>query len=476
RQWFLWQLDPASTAYHIAVALRLQGELDESALRGSFEALVARHEALRTVFRANAEGVAEQVLQERVALDIPLIDLSVADVDEREALAREEALRASETPFDLSSGPLLRAALIRMSVHEHILVVVMHHIVSDGWSMQLVVDEFVAQYRARVLGEAVQQAPLPIQYADYAAWQRSWLEAGERERQLGYWKAHLGEAHPVLQLTTDHPRRADATYRAARHSIELPPDLVQGLQRRAQAHGATLFMVLLAGWQALLHRYTGQADIRMGVPIANRHRVETEGVVGLFVNTQVLRGVVNGRMSLETLLAQAKEAALGAQAHQDLPFEQLVEALQPERSLSHSPLFQVMYNHQREDYRALAQLPGLALQSYALGEQAAQFELTLDTAERPDGAVSASFSYARELFEEASIERLSGHYLSLLRALVQQPGQAIGDVELLADEEQQQLRQWGVNETRYPDAQPVHRLIEQQVRKSPDATALVFGD
>nr|WP_185878912.1 non-ribosomal peptide synthetase [Variovorax sp. MHTC-1] len=476
RQWFLWQLEPEGTAYHVTGALRLKGELDETALRSSFEALVVRHEALRTVFRANAEGMAEQIVQEAIELDLPLIDLRLADGAEREARALREARRLSQMPFDLGTGPLLRAALIRMSVDEHILVVVMHHIVSDGWSMRLVVDEFVAQYRARVLGGQVQQAPLPIQYADYAAWQREWLEAGEQERQLRYWKAQLGGEHPVLQMPTDHARQPEGRYRAGKHSIELPPDLVQGLARRAQAHGATLFMVLLAGWQALLHRYTGQADIRVGVPIANRHRVETEGVVGLFVNTQVLRGVVNGRMSLAQLLQQAKEAALGAQAHQDLPFEQLVEALQPERSLSHSPLFQVMYNHQREDYRALAQLPGLTLQSYALGEQAAQFELSLDTDEHPDGRIDAALTYAVELFEASTIERLGMHYLAMLKVLADAPQRAVGDIDLLHESEHRQLLQWGVNDQRYPYAQPVHRLIEQQVRKSPDASALVFGD
>ncbi|MGK6311351.1 condensation domain-containing protein, partial [Variovorax sp. DT-64] len=257
----------------------------------------------------------------------------------------------SQTPFDLGEGPLLRVGLIRLCPDEHLLVVVMHHIVSDGWSMQVLVREFVAQYSARVQGnEAPQLAPLPIQYADYALWQHQWLEAGERERQLAYWRDQLGgsnDEHPVLQLPTDHARRADGRYRAARHALELPQALVQALQRRAQGQGATLFMVLLAGLQVLLSRYSGQGDIRVGVPIANRHRVETEGVIGFFVNTQVLRNRVEPRASLGEVLEQARQAALGAQAHQDLPFEQLVEALQPERSLGSSPLFQVLFNHQR---------------------------------------------------------------------------------------------------------------------------------
>ncbi|KIO47946.1 condensation domain-containing protein, partial [Nitrosospira sp. NpAV] len=209
-------------------------------------------------------------------------------------------------------------------------------------------DEFAAHYRARVQGQELSLPALPIQYADYAVWQRNWLEAGEKDRQLAYWRAQLGQDHPVLQLPTDHSRPSTASYRAARFSFVLPAPLVAGLQRQAQRQGATLFMALLAGFQALLQRYTGLDDIRVGVPIANRHRIEVEGIVGFFVNTQVLRNRIDSRVSLKVLLDQAREAALGAQAHQDLPFEQLVEALQPERNLNQNPLFQVMYNHLRE--------------------------------------------------------------------------------------------------------------------------------
>ena len=476
RQWFLWQLEPDGTAYHISGALRLRGHLDVEALKASFDALVVRHESLRTVFRGGEDGQAEQVIQADDRAQIEEVDLSSELAKEREAKVREVAVRLHQTPFDLEAGPLLRVGLIREAADEHVLVVVMHHIVSDGWSMQIIVDEFVAQYRARIQGQEPQLAVLPIQYADYAVWQRNWLEAGEKDRQLSYWKAQLGDEHPVLQLPADHARRADGRYSAAHHGIELSSELVQGLHQRAQAEGATLFMVLLAGVQALLHRYSSQQDIRVGVPIANRHRVETEGVVGFFVNTQVLRNVINGRLSLAQVLKQAKEAALGAQTHQDLPFEQLVEALQPERNLGTNPLFQVMVNHQRQDHRALQQLPGLALEDYALGEQGAQFELTVDTSEDADGHVHVSFSYAEGLFEASTIERMAGHYVALLQALSDRPEQAVGDVQLLGEAEQQQLQAWGVNATRYSDAQPVHRLIERQARVHPEAVALLFGD
>ncbi|MDN5936795.1 MAG: condensation domain-containing protein, partial [Nitrosospira sp.] len=476
RLWFLWRLEPLSTAYHLSGALRLTGKLDMEALHSSFDALVMRHESLRTIFWANDQGMAEQIIETEPKLDIPLIDLSDLPPPQRTARAHEEASRVSATPFDLTQGPLLRLVLIRMAPEAHLLVVVIHHIISDDWSNRIIFDEFTAQYRARVQGQAPSLPALAIRYADYAAWQRNWLEAGEKDRQLTYWCAQLGKEHPVLQLPADHPRSSTAGYRVARHSFVLPAPLVAGLQRQAQRQGATLFMALLAGFQALLQRYTGQDDIRVGVPIANRHRIEVEGIVGFFVNTQVLRNRIDSRASLEILLEQAREAALGAQTHQDLPFEQLVEALQPERNLNQNPLFQVMYNHLREDPDVLAPLPDLTMENQVLGEQAAQFELTLDTNEQPDGQVGALFSYAAELFEPATIERLSAHYLHLLRQLAEHPERSLGDIDLLSEAERAQLGAWGVNPRRYANAEPVHRLIERQVQAHPEAIALIFGD
>ena len=476
RQWFLWQLEPTSSAYHISGGLRLKGLLDRNALKASFDALLERHESLRTVFHADAEGRVAQQIQQGVALEIPFIDLADIASDVREARARQEAVRLAETPFDLTAGPLLRVALVRLAANEHLLVVVMHHIVSDGWSMQILVDEFTAQYRARAVGQAPRLAALPIQYADYATWQRHWLEAGEKDRQLDYWKAQLGAEHPVLQLPTDHARRADGKYSVARHALALPQQLVDALHRRAQAQGATLFMVLLTGLQVLLHRYTAQTDIRVGVPVANRHRVESERVIGFFVNTQVLRNVLDSRTSLLQALRNTREAALGAQAHQDLPFEQLVEALQPERSLGTAPLFQVMFNHQRRDHAALATLPGLTLQDYELGTQTAQFELTLSAVEDAQGHVQASFHVAQELFDAQTTAHMGGHYLCVLRALAENPEQAVGDIDLLAAGEKERLAQWGVNEQRRLDTAPVHLLMARQAKEHPHAPALLFGE
>ncbi|WP_244613353.1 condensation domain-containing protein, partial [Modicisalibacter radicis] len=462
RQWFLWRLDPDSSAYHITGALTLTGALSPAALRDSFDALVARHESLRTLFRDDGDGEVLQVVQAQGEVVLQEIDLTRMTEAEREAALDERVTRLCHAPFDLERGPLLRIGLLRLAEDEHLLVVVMHHIVSDGWSMQLIIDEFAAEYRARVTGESQPLPALPIQYADYAVWQRQWMEAGEKARQLAYWRAELGEEHPVLQLPTDRPRRHDGRYRAARHRVELPAPLVTGLKRRAKEQGATLFMALLTGFQALLYRYTGQEEIRVGVPVANRHRVETERVVGLFVNTQVLRNSLQGRSSLAEALVQGKRAALEAQAHQDLPFEQLVEALQPERSLTHTPLFQMMFNHQRQDHGALHNLPELALEIWPLERRTAQFELTLDTVEREDGRIEATFTYADELFEAATIERLAGHYLTLLHALAESPQQALGDIELLDTTEHRQLAAWGENTQRYPDIESVHRLFERQ--------------
>src|SRR5690606_1093154 len=311
RHWFLWQLEPLSTAYHLSGGLRLIGDLDREALSWSFQALVARHESLRTSFRANAEGLPEQIIAAERNLDIPLIDLSGVPAEQRVARAHAEASRISATPFDLTQESLLRVVLIRIGPEDHLLVVVMHHIISEDWSNRIVIEEFAAGYRAKA-GQGGQEPslpPLPIQYADYAIWQRNWLEAGEKERQLAYWRSQLGEEHPVLQLPTDRPRPSKADYRAARHTFVLPASLVVRLQRQAQSQGATLFMALLAGFQALLQRYTGQEDIRVGVPIANRHRVEIENIVGFFINTQVLRNRIDGRMPLKVILDQAREAA-----------------------------------------------------------------------------------------------------------------------------------------------------------------------
>jgi hypothetical protein len=287
-------------------------------------------------------------------------------------------------PFDLEHGPLLRVQLLKLDAQEHVLLLTLHHIVSDGWSMNVLIDEFIRFYDAHDRNEAPQLPALPIQYSDYALWQRRWLEAGEQARQLEYWQARLGDEHPVLELPTDRPRPAMPSYRGTRHTFAIDPDLAAQLRSCAQTHNVTLFMLLLGAFNVLLHRYTGQGDIRVGVPIANRNRTEVEGLIGFFVNTQVLRTELTGQTRVSELLRAIKEHALGAQAHQDLPFERLVEALNVERSLSHTPLFQVMYNHQPvvADIASIRTASGLELAAVEWQGRTTQFDLTLDTYEQ----------------------------------------------------------------------------------------------
>ncbi|MBO1257116.1 AMP-binding protein, partial [Alteromonas sp. 5E99-2] len=480
RQWFLWQLMPDSTAYHIPGALKFTGSLDVSALTTSFNEIVQRHESFRTNFTALDDGHAQQVIHPEGQLTLSEVDLSALNGEEQQAQARAQALAWNSQAFDLTQDGLLRVGVIKLSADEHILVVVMHHIISDGWSMQLLINEFVARYEALITGGSLTLPPLSIHYADYAVWQRNWLAAGELEKQLAYWCEHLdteqGEQQPVLQLATDNARGLDVNYTQANYVFTLPAALSRSLKQVSGANQSTLFMSLLAAYQVLLYRYTGQEDIRIGVPIANRHRSEVEQVIGFFVNTQVLRGVLDSSMSLSEVLAQAKATALGAQAHQDLPFEKLVEALQPERSLQHTPLFQVMYNHQRKDTQALSQLSDLTIEEYALGDKAAQFELILNTTENAEGDISIDFSYAKELFNHGTIKRLGEHYTAILTALTQEPKQRIGDIALLSKAETEALLAIGSNEISYEQDTLVHELIEQQARSTPNGIALVFED
>ena len=476
RQWFLWQLAPQSTAYHIAGVLNFSGSLDVSALQASFNSIVARHESLRTTFTENGDGSAEQVILEKVKLDIPMVDLTQLNGESQIKAAKSQAQAWNDEPFNLTAPPLLRIGLIRLSATEMQMVLVMHHIISDGWSIQILINEFVAHYQAQLNDNLVSLPKLPLQYIDYAAWQHNWLEAGELDKQLNYWREQLGDKQPVLQLTTDYPRQAEAEYREAVHSFVLPTELSREIKNIAKQHQSTVFMALLSAYQVLLYRYSSQEDIRIGVPIANRHRSEIADVIGFFVNTQVLRGQINGQLSLAEVLQQAKATTLGAQAHQDLPFEKLVEALQPERSLSNTPLFQVMYNHQRRDIKALSSIEGLAIDITELDDKSAQFELTLDTTETENGEISVRFSYAKELFKPETIAGFAEHYQSILTALVENTEQAVGNIAFLSRAEYRQLEAWGVNPTQYDKTPLVHQLIEEHAELAPNSIALLFGE
>ena len=467
RQWFLWQLEPDSAAYNMPVALRLSGELNVEALRRSFESLVARHETLRTTFRQDGDEAVQVV---HPAAPFALAVEAVA-AEALERTVEEEIQR----PFDLEQGPLLRVRLLQSAAGEHVLVLTQHHIVSDGWSMPIMVDELVRFYEGYSQGREVHLPGLPIQYADYAIWQRNWMEAGEQERQLAYWKGQLGGEQPVLELPTDRSRPAAPSYRGGRVDIELGQGLGNQLKQAARQQGVTLFMLLLASLHTLLHRYSGQTDIRIGVPVANRNRAETEGLIGFFVNTQVLKAEFEAGSTVAGLLQQVRQTALQAQAHQDLPFEQLVEALQPERSLSRSPLFQVIFNHQTEVKGQARQLSGLRVEGFSAEKHTAQFDLAFNTYEREEG-VGASLLYASDLFDAATIERMAGHWRNLLEAMAADVSQRIADLPLLsAVETRQTVRDWNGGLKAFPVEQCIHQMIEAQAARVPDAVALSFA-
>jgi amino acid adenylation domain-containing protein/non-ribosomal peptide synthase protein (TIGR01720 family) len=476
RMWFLWQLDPQSGAYNLPGAVRLTGRLNLSALEQAFASLVARHETLRTVFQRQADDTLLQV-PSSAPLVIDHVDFSALPAKEREQAVAQAAEQQSVLPFDLSVGPLLRVTLLKLAEQEHVLLLTLHHIVSDGWSMNVLIDEFIRCYDAFEAGTQPQLAPLPIQYSDYALWQRRWLEAGEQARQLDYWQAQLGSEHPVLELPTDHPRPAMPSYRGTRYEFAVDAQLAEQLRTTAQKHNITLFMLLLGAFNVLLHRYTGQTDIRVGVPIANRNRADIEGLIGFFVNTQVLRTQLNGQTRVDALLRAIKETALGAQAHQDLPFERLVEALKLERSLSHTPLFQVMYNHQPQvaDISTVSTASGLALGVIEWEGRTTQFDLTLDTYEKR-GKLHAALTYANDLFDAATIARMAQHWTHLLQGMVSDSQQRISDLPLLEKTEYQRIvHDWNRADESFAQDLCIHELISQQVAANPTALAVTFA-
>ena len=465
RLWITWQLDPQSSAYTIPGALRLRGELDEDAVRSSFQHLIQRHEALRTRFYER-DGQAFQRVDAHSDFDLQIIDLSDLPAAEREARAQQIREDEARTLFDLEKGPLLWVTLVRLDDEDHQLLVTLHHIIADGWSLNILIDEFSRLYAAARQGQTLALPPLALQYADYGSWQRQWLADGEGQRQLAYWKAQLGDEHPTLSLATDHPRAAQQRHSASRHSVRLSVSLSEAIRQTAQAHESTPFMLLLAAFQTLLYRYSGQRDIRIGVPNANRSRQETQGLIGFFINTLVLRAELDGRLPFTELLAATRQTALGAQAHQDLPFEQLLEAFPQAREQG---LFQVMFNHQQRDLSALRRLPGMLADELPWHSREAKFDLQLHSEEDRNGRLSLSFDYADELFDSATIQRLAEHFIHLLQAVCEQPQEAIGDLQLMQQDEQPAWSQ-------APCAPAQHWLPELLNQHTSDATALVWQD
>jgi amino acid adenylation domain-containing protein len=475
RLWFLAQMG-ASQAYHLFYGWRLKGQLDRAALRQALDRIVARHEALRTTFVA-VEDEPRQRIAAAVDSCFRLLEHDLSEqTDSQEALDR---LIKQEVGggFDLAAGPLIRGRLIRLGQDEYALLINMHHIVSDGWSESILMKELTVLYAAFVRGEGDPLPELEVQYADYAVWQRQWMEGEVLRQQAEYWRQQLVGAPALLELPTDHARPAEQDYTGGWVRVELEEELTRGLKELSKQHGMTLYMTLLAGWSALLGRLSGQAEVVIGTPVANRGQIETEGLIGFFVNMLALRIDVSGSGSVVELLQQVKEQVLAAQQHQDIPFEQVVEVVQPLRSLSHSPIFQVMFDWQQNVGRGGLTLPGLQLGPLGTDVSAvAKFDLTLSLLE-VEGRIVGGLKYATALYDESTVARYLTYLRRMLRGMVAEQTRAIERLRILPENERRQLLyEWNATEAEYPRERCVQELIEEQVEKTPEAAAVVFED
>ncbi len=469
RLWFLDQLEPGSSAYNMPSALSLRGALDVGALRGAFQRIVARHESLRTVF-ADEGGQTMQIVKDGAGVELELVDLS--SHPDPEASARRDSARTSLAPFDLSLGPLMRLRLLRLSEDVHTLVIVLHHIVSDEVSIGVLVREVGVAYGALRGGEEPSLAPLPVQYADYARWQREWLTGEVLERQLDYWREQLGGLEP-LELPTDRPRPAIRRSRGGVVRARVPRDLVGGLEALGKEEGATLFMVLLSAFSLLLSRWSGQDDVAVGTPVEGRSHPATEGLIGFFVNTLVLRADLSGAPTFRELLRRVRETCLGALSHQDVPFERIVEALNPARAPGITPLFQVMFSLHRGG--AEPSLPELDTTSAEGEHGSAKFDITVDATAIGEG-LSLAFDFDRDLWDDASIERMASHYIKLLEGILATPDARSWAIPMVPEEElSTALYAWNDTEQPIPEMATLHGLVEAQARRTPDAEAVRDG-
>ena len=472
RLWFIDQFTPGRATYNLPSALRVRGKLDLEVLKRTVEEIVRRHETLRTRF-VTVGGEPQQVIEDHVNIELPVLDLTgVAGEEEREAEAMRLAREEAQQPFDLKQAPLFRGKLLRLGALNHVLLFTMHHIISDAWSMGVLVEEVSVLYGAFSAGQPSPLPDLPIQYADYSVWQREWLEGGVLEEQLAYWKQQLGGSGMLL-LPTDHPRPTLQSQNGATGEFVIGASLTQRLRKLAEEQGATLFMVLLAAFQTLLYRYSGQDDIAVGTPTAGRSSDETEKLIGFFINTLVLRGDLSGAPSFIELLQRTKEATLEAYAHEDVPFEKLVEVLSPERNLGSTPLFQVMMvlqNAPESDLR----LGAATLQPFNIVDNGtSKFDLLLQFGEDSSGKLTGSLQYNTDLFVAATITRMIEHYRRLLSGIAGNPTQSIDLFPLLTTNERKQVIEgWNRTTVEFPRRQYVPGLIEEQVARTPEAIAV----
>ncbi len=470
RLWFLTQLDPASAAYHLRLALRWQGPLEVAALSQSVQRLIERHESLRTRL-VTVEGRPWQAIASHLDLGLPVVDVATLVEESRQQEVQHLLTEAVEEPFEVERGPLLRAVLLRLAPAEHIFLLTLHHLIADGWSGEILSQELAAFYNGYVTGQEVSLPDLPVQYADYAVWQRQHLQGAVLEQEVAYWRERLAGAPPLLELPTDFPRPAVQTFKGNRYILELPLSLVEALRALSVREGVTLFMTLVAAVATLLSRYSGQAEVVVGTPIAGRSRREVQGLIGLFANTLVLRLDLSGNPTFRTLLKRVREVCLSAYEHQEVPFEKVVEALQPQRSLSYSPLFQVLVGHASFASRE-PEFANLTLIPLQVERESARYELACDFLEEAGGLV-CRLEYSTDVFTAETIGRLGGHLQTLLEGIVAQPERRLAVLPVLSPaEEQQLLHGWNPPPTPLPAGASLLDRLAEQVGQRPEAIAL----
>ncbi|NEQ08700.1 MAG: amino acid adenylation domain-containing protein, partial [Moorea sp. SIO4E2] len=473
RLWFLHELfEGDSSAYNMLAVLQLTGQLNIDALSGALTEIINRHQVLRTRFES-VGTMQFQVIEAEYQLRLPVIDLRELSPPQQSQQVQQLAKAEGKQPFDLEQSPLVRARVLQLSEQKHILLLNVHHIAFDGWSRGIFLQELSVIYTALSSGQPSPLAELPIQYADYAAWQRQWLQGEVLETQLNYWKQQLSGELPVLELPLDYPRPPVPSYTGGKKSLKLSEKLTSSLKQLSQQQGVTLYMTLLAAFKVLLSRYSGHSDIIVGTPIANRHRTELEGLIGFFVNTLVLRTELGGNPSFRELLGRVREVSLGAYGHQEMPFEKLVEELQPQRDLSRNPLFQVMFALQNVP-KGRWELPQLAVTPLKVENLTSKFDLSVILSET-ETRLEGRWEYNADLFEGATIERMIGNFKTLLEAIVTHPEQKVGELPLLTSRERHQLLvEWNDTKAEYPQDKCIHQLFEEQVERTPDGVAVVF--
>jgi len=471
RMWMLNQLDQSNAAYNMSAAFQLTGKLEVEGVRQALNGIVRRHAVLRTIFLQQEEELVQRILPE-IDTGIEITDLCDIPDAERLVKARQLVRDEAETPFNLAAGPLLRMRLLRMEEQRHILIVTMHHIVSDGWSVGIMANEFSRLYEAHVTGEQLFLPELEIQYVDYALWQREMLQNEVLQEQLSYWKRQLS-ALPPLELPRQQASSSTNSGRAEDISFFLPAEFTARLKQLSRDQGATLFMSILAAFNLLLSKYSGQQDIATGTVVANRNRLETEKVIGFFVNTLILRVDLTGNPTFFELLCRARQAALDAYRYQDVPFEKLVEELQPDRVSGQTPFTPVMIALQNTAHAPL-QLPSVEVSEFPLGSKIAKFDLELVLREQDDG-IAGELSYACGLFEKSIVERMAAHFRLLLELVAANPDARTGEISLLSgDERQKVLADWNQTGSEYR-RQCAHELFSLQAERTPNAIAVAYG-